>query len=800
MQSFHRLAKLGPVVVAALIGLSAYGAVSAQPSAQPTPPEHHDPGEEQIPSAYLPVVSSDQNVKGNAGSLYTLRVYVKTPADITLLTSGNFDVLEARGENYLLAQGDGNDIAALKARGFDVEIVNTLDAVPQGMAALTYFGGYRTVAEHYAHLDSVASTYPNLATVVDYGDSWRKANGIANGDDLKAICITSKQTGDCALNPNSAKPRFLLIAALHARELSTAEMAWRWIDYLTQNYNVDPDVTMLLDYNEIWVIPVANPDGRTIVESGGNAPYLQRKNARDTGNCANPPTSSNQDGVDLNRNASTDNYGGAGTTTSVCAQTYRGTGPASEPEEQFLETLFTQLFPDTKGPGRNDPAATNTRGALLTLHTYSNLVLLPYGDATTGGYAPNDAALRSLAFRMSFYNNYPTGTGDEVLYPTTGTTDDWIYGKLGVPGFTFEIGPSSGACSGFTPAYSCQDGTFWPLNRLAFLYAARNAREPYLTPFGPTSSALSLSASSVAQGANVTLNANLNDNAYGSASGSVGRPAAQTIAQAEYYVDTPPWAGGVAVAMSASDGSFNGNNENVTASINTSGLSAGRHTIFVRGRDANNNWGALSAVFLTVTTGGPTPTPTNPPTPTPTPTPGAGPIFSDDFETNKGWTTNPSGTDTAVSGQWERGDPAGTTSSGFTMQLGTTASGANDLVTGRLAGSSAGAYDVDGGVTTVRSPNIALPGSGAITLSFKYYLAHLSNSSSADYLRVKVVGSTTTTVFEELGDTTNDVGAWATATINVSSFAGQTVYILIETADAGSASLVEAGVDDVLIQ
>ncbi|HJY38517.1 MAG TPA: M36 family metallopeptidase, partial [Steroidobacteraceae bacterium] len=32
-------------------------------------------------------------------------------------------------------------------------------------------------------------------------------------------------------------------------------------------------------------------------------------------------------------------------------------------------------------------------------------------------------------------------------------------------------------------------------------------------------------------------------------------------------------------------------------------------------------------------------------------------VFSDDFETNLGWVTNPNGTDTATTGMWERGDP-----------------------------------------------------------------------------------------------------------------------------------------------
>ena len=173
-------------------------------------------------------------------------------------------------------------------------------------------------------------------------------------------------------------------------------------------------------------------------------------------------------------------------------------------------------------------------------------------------------------------------------------------------------------------------------------------------------------------------------------------------------------------------------------------------------------------------------------------------VFADDFETSLGWTSNPFGTDTATSGLWERGNPETTTSSG-TKQLGTTVSGVNDLVTGRLAGSSVGVHDIDNGVTSIRSPAIALPSSGTLTLEFSYYLAHLNNSSSADFLRVSVVGSTSSVVFEELGAGNDDDAVWAVHTANISSFAGQTVRILVEAADAGGASLVEAAIDDLSI-
>jgi extracellular elastinolytic metalloproteinase len=173
-------------------------------------------------------------------------------------------------------------------------------------------------------------------------------------------------------------------------------------------------------------------------------------------------------------------------------------------------------------------------------------------------------------------------------------------------------------------------------------------------------------------------------------------------------------------------------------------------------------------------------------------------VFNDTFETALGWQTNPNGTDTATTGAWERGDPEATADNGA-KQLGTTTSGVNDLVTARLAGASAGVNDIDSGVTSIRSPAIALPATGTLTLTFNQYLAHGSNATSADFLRVSVVGTTTSVVFQRVGAAANLNGAWAAASANLTPFAGQTVRLLIEAADAGTASLVEAGIDDVRI-
>ncbi|HCU49807.1 MAG TPA: peptidase S8/S53 subtilisin kexin sedolisin, partial [Micromonosporaceae bacterium] len=86
------------------------------------------------------------------------------------------------------------------------------------------------------------------------------------------------------------------------------------------------------------------------------------------------------------------------------------------------------------------------------------------------------------------------------------------------------------------------------------------------------------------------------------------------------------------------------------------------------------------------------------------------------------------------------------------------------------------------------------------TLSYSWYLAHLTNSSSADFFRVSIVHNGGTTVlFTQAGAATNRAGAWGTGSNNISAYAGQSVRILVQCADASGASLVECGVDNVKI-
>ncbi|MCQ4041529.1 M14 family zinc carboxypeptidase [Streptantibioticus rubrisoli] len=438
-----------------------------------------------LPQASLAIARTNSPQAPHAATQDTAVVYrVRThrPQDAQTLMRAGYDLMERRQGNDLFVLGDRTTGEQLRHLGFAPTVVKaakrpTPRAVPADTSG-TYDGGYHTVDAHYAHMDQVASQHPDLATVVTYGQSWLKQNGMG-GHDLKAICVTKRQQGDCQLNPGSPKPRFFLMSQIHAREITTGEVSWRWIDELTNDYGKDPDITKLMDTTEMWVVPIANPDGVDMVAQGGDNPVLQRKNADDSdgSSCGQ----GGQIGVDLNRNAGT-HWGTTGTSDQPCDEVYLGPAADSEVENTALEGLFRQLYPAVRtGTGDSDPSPADTRGMMITLHSDASMVLFPW-EYDSSVHTGNDAALRALAGQMGSITGYQSGQAGEILYNASGGTDDWTYDKLGLASFTIEIGDvDNRGCDGFTPPFSCQDSYFWPKMKPALMYAAQHAAAPYQT-------------------------------------------------------------------------------------------------------------------------------------------------------------------------------------------------------------------------------------------------------------------------------------------------------------------------------
>ncbi len=511
-----------------------------------------------------------------------VRIYFADREELNALAGekGPWEVHHDKGYAVFEVHGQA-EIDELRNIGYRVEIDHELTAqisapAPDdiGLAGIPGYTCYRTVEETYASAAALAANHPTLATWTDIGNSWKK-NLNGTGYDINVLRLTNQ-------NIPGPKPVMFAMAAIHAREYTTAELVTRFAEQLVNNYGTDPDATWLLDHHEIHLVLQSNPDGRKFAEGG----QLWRKNTNQN-YCG--ATSSSR-GADLNRNYPFQWVGG-GSSTSPCNETYRGPSAASEPETQAIRDYVRSIFPDQRDEslGASAGAPANATGIFFDIHSYSELVLWPWGYTTTN--SGNHAAFRTLGRKLAFFNNY-TPQRSVDLYATNGTTDDFVYGELGVAAYTIELGTSFfQSCSSFT-------STVLPNNMTALLYSAKVARTPYQTPAGPEALNITLSSASVVRGQPVQLTANLNDGRYSNVNGT---EPTQAVAGGTVYLGAPPWAGAPpSAAMTARDGAFNGTIEIADATIDTSLLAPGRHLIYVEGRDALGNRGPVSAKFLDV--------------------------------------------------------------------------------------------------------------------------------------------------------------------------------------------------------
>ncbi len=490
----------------------------------------------------------------------------------------------------------------LRAMGYSFEVAGAVDASTLDVLdpRYYYFDSYVPNANSLYMVDflqQVNAAYPDLVELIDIGDAWEAGRG-GHPRDLLVLRITNE---DPRFGPVDDKPPFVLHANIHGREVTTSEMAIRYIKYLTSGYRaqggygLDPDVTWLVDWNRVYIEVSANPDGRAVNEQNINNQW--RKNTDNDDGCGDP----NGWGVDLNRNHSFKWSCCGGSSPDPCDWAYRGPYRASEPENDAFQTFASSIFQDWNGLNADDelpPAAPLTAtGVLLTLHTYHDLVMWPWNFPPYP--SPNDSQFRTIGHKLASLNDYYRPVG--VNYTVDGCTMDWAYGKLGIASFTIEIGPDTGLCSLFFPAYECQDGIdgaerdFWQDNRPIFLYLHKIVRTPYVTAYGPDALAVAAIPDPLFPGQPLQLTATIQDSRYGT-------EPTWNIVGAEYFVDQPG-EDGAGVPLEPVDGQWGGNPENVATTIDTSSLAPGTHYILVHGQSSNGAWGPLTAVFVHVDPG-----------------------------------------------------------------------------------------------------------------------------------------------------------------------------------------------------
>jgi len=149
------------------------------------------------------------------------------------------------------------------------EIVNLKSGAP----CLPVMDFYPTYSAYEAMMYEFEANYPDLCEIIELGtlESGRKLFVAHIGDNLNTV---------------EEEPDFLYTSTMHGDELAGFPLMLMLIDHLLCNYEDDPDVKAIVDNINIFINPLANPDG-TYRDDDETISNPMRRNAND---------------VDLNRN------------------------------------------------------------------------------------------------------------------------------------------------------------------------------------------------------------------------------------------------------------------------------------------------------------------------------------------------------------------------------------------------------------------------------------------------------------------------------------------------------------------
>jgi hypothetical protein len=318
-----------------------------------------------------------------------------------------------------------DEVRAIKRLGYRV----TELPGPQGgdVGALDFppaDSAYHNYAEMTAEINSLVSAHPTIAQKFSVGTSYQ-------GRDLIGIKISDNVATD------ENEPEVLFTYHQHAREHLTVEMALYTLHLLLDDYGTDTRTTGLVDTREIWILPDLNPDGGEYdIATGSYRSW--RKNRQ-------PNSASTAVGTDLNRNWAYQWGCCGGSSGTKSSETYRGPSAESAPEvKQVADFVRGRVI-----------GGTQQIKASIDFHTYSQLVLWPYGyttaDTATGLTQDDHDALAALGRNLAGTNGYTPEQASD-LYIADGTINDWEWGLYKIFNYTFEMYPgASGSGGGFYP-------------------------------------------------------------------------------------------------------------------------------------------------------------------------------------------------------------------------------------------------------------------------------------------------------------------------------------------------------------
>src|SRR5574338_195034 len=117
---------------------------------------------------------------------------------------------------------------------------------------------YPTYDAYIAIMYQFQSNYPDLCRIVDAGYT-------VQGRKILFAVISDN------VNQRETEPQFMYTSSIHGDEITGYVLMLRLIDSLLTTYGTNPRITNLVNNVEIWINPLANPDGT--YRSGNNTVY-----------------------------------------------------------------------------------------------------------------------------------------------------------------------------------------------------------------------------------------------------------------------------------------------------------------------------------------------------------------------------------------------------------------------------------------------------------------------------------------------------------------------------------------------
>lgn len=260
---------------------------------------------------------------------------------------------------------------------------------------------YARIDQIYDWLIMLSSQYPRIVTVIEGGRT-------SEGRRILGVKLS--------FQPGNERRGVWLDSLIHAREwIAGATTTFILNELLT---STDPGVREVADNHDWYIFPVINPDGYEYTHTTNR---LWRKTRKQYGVVCY--------GADPNRNWGF-RWNTGGSSSQPCSDTYAGPNSFSEIETDTLSRYLRSI-------GQN-------LVAYISFHSYSQMILLPYGH--TARHLDNYNQVRGIGLRGAqslakrYGTQYVVGNVAETIYVATGSSMDWVKDTLKVPvALTYEL-------------------------------------------------------------------------------------------------------------------------------------------------------------------------------------------------------------------------------------------------------------------------------------------------------------------------------------------------------------------------